>query len=73
MFGEHLSLQTDASRQRLASCLASNHRWRQQATFLRDHSLRPHLTPETVMALQCAADAADRQADWWLNAAINDD
>lgn len=55
------------------SCLASNAAWRREARNLREMSLRKILPEEAAMRLRREADAADRQADWWLNAAIEID
>ncbi len=60
------------------SCLASNTAWRRQARHLREHALsfacsigqQPHLTDQQRAILLREADAADRQADMWLNGAI---
>ena len=60
---------TPASRARL-SCLASNTAWRCEAQNLRELSVRKHLTEQSRSALLRESEAADRQADWWLNAAI---
>jgi hypothetical protein len=53
------------------SCLNSNNAWRREATNLRKHAAMTHLTDDQRMALQREAEAADRQADWWLSGAIN--
>jgi hypothetical protein len=52
------------------SCLASNHSWRRQATVLRQHAEQRHLAGEVRATLRREADAADRQADAWLESAI---
>jgi hypothetical protein len=52
------------------SCLASNAAWRGQARHLRELSLRKTLPEESAALLRREAEAADVQADWWLNAAI---
>ena len=48
------------------SCLASARSWRQEAAHLRDLADRPHLTPAQRTAVLRQAEAAERQADWWL-------
>ena len=48
------------------SCLASARSWRQEAACLRDHADRPYLTSMQRAALLRQAEAAERQADWWL-------
>lgn len=52
------------------SCLASNAVWRREARNLRALSMRKQLTEEARSRLLREAEAADAQADWWLNAAI---
>ncbi len=59
------------------SCLASNTAWRRQARHLREHATsfacsvaQPRLTDQQRAILLREADAADRQADMWLNGAI---
>jgi hypothetical protein len=54
----------------IRSCLESNNAWRRQACHLREHATRPHLTDRQRAVLSREADAADRQADMWLNGAI---
>ena len=56
--------------QAVRSCLASNAAWRRQARRLREHAAQPHLTDQQRAVLLREADAADRQADMWLNGAI---
>jgi len=51
-------------------CLASNAAWRREAAALRDHAALSHLGPDAHQALLREAEAADRQADWWLTGAI---
>jgi len=51
-------------------CLASNTAWRREAAALRDHAALSHLSPDPRQALLREAEAADRQADWWLTGAI---
>lgn len=58
---------SDRARQ---SCLASNAAWRREAQNLRALSLRKSLSPDSAERLRREAEAADAQADWWLNAAI---
>ncbi len=48
------------------SCLASVRSWRQEATHLREHAERPALTIAQRDTFLRQADAAERQADWWL-------
>ncbi len=48
------------------SCLASVRSWRQEATHLREHAERPALTNAQRDTFLRQADAAERQADWWL-------
>lgn len=52
-------------------CLASSTSWRRMASNLRDHATGPHLTDPQRAQLLREADAADRQADWWLAGAID--
>jgi hypothetical protein len=52
------------------SCLASNHLWRRQATVPRQHAEQRHLAGEVRATLRREAEAADRQADMWLEGAI---
>lgn len=52
------------------SCLASNARWRREAWQLRPLSLRRSLPEDAATRLRREADAANAQADWWLNVAI---
>jgi hypothetical protein len=52
------------------SCLASNAAWRREAQHLRALSVRSAHFEDSVMRLRREAEAADRQADWWLNAAV---
>ncbi len=48
------------------SCLASARSWRQEAAHLRDHADRPYLTSSQRAVFLRQAEAAERQADWWL-------
>ena len=48
------------------SCLASARSWRQEAAHLRDHAERPHLTSSQRAVFLRQAEAAEQQADWWL-------
>ena len=57
-------------RQARQSCLASNAAWRREALHLRELSLRKTLAEESATQLRREAQAADAQADWWLNAAM---
>jgi hypothetical protein len=52
------------------SCLTSNHAWRRQATALRHHAERTHLADQVRATIRREAAAADRQADMWLEGAI---
>ncbi len=52
------------------SCLASNAAWRREAIALRSHADHRHLLDHQRSCLLREADAADRQADDWLTAAI---
>ena len=52
------------------TCLASNRLWRRQATVLRHHAEQRHLAGEVRATLRREAEAADRQADMWLEGAI---
>lgn len=56
----------DAARSYLPSSAA----WRREAAALRDHATLPHLSAEARQTLLREAEAADRQADWWLAGAI---
>jgi hypothetical protein len=51
-----------------ASCLASARRWRREAEHLRDKAEAVHLTAGQRATLLREAEAAERQADWWLDA-----
>jgi len=53
---------------RNAACIASARRWRSEAEHLREMARAPHLTARQSATLLREADAADRQADWWLAA-----
>jgi hypothetical protein len=53
------------------ACLASNAAWRRESAALRDQAAQLHLKPEVRLTLLRQADAAERQADWWLNGAID--
>lgn len=55
-----------------ASCLARNGDWRREATHLRSLVDQAHLPPEARATLRREAEAADRQAGWWLHAAIEE-
>ena len=52
------------------SCLASNAAWRRLAMNLRCHATQAHLAADVREALLHEAKAADRQADWWLEGAL---
>lgn len=51
-----------------ASCFASVRAWRAEAEILREHAQAATLTERQRMTLLREAEAADRQADWWLDA-----
>ncbi len=51
-----------------ASCFASARRWRRDAEHLRDNADAAYLTAGQRTMLLREAEAADRQADWWLEA-----
>jgi len=51
-----------------ASCLASAGSWRKEAEHLRDNAEAVHLTAGQRATLLREAEAAERQADWWLDA-----
>ena len=63
-------MQDHSNVQRLAgmSCLASARTWRSEAEHLRDHAKASCLTASQRATLLREAEAADRQADWWLDA-----
>lgn len=50
------------------SCFASARRWRRDAEHIRDNAETAHLTARQRTMLLREAEAADRQADWWLEA-----
>jgi hypothetical protein len=47
-------------------CIASARRWQAEAEHLREMAASPRLTACQSAALRRQADAADRQAAWWL-------
>ncbi len=51
-----------------ASCLASARSWRKEAEHLRDNAEAATLTAGQRATLLREAEAAERQADWWLDA-----
>ena len=59
-----------AVRQARQLCLDSIAAWRREAWNLRALSLRNSISEESAMRLRREAEAADAQAAWWLNAAI---
>ena len=61
-----MTVETQGRRAMELNCLASARSWRQEAAHLRDHAERPHLNQAQRNALLRQADAAERQADWWL-------
>lgn len=50
----------------LSMCLT----WRKQARYVREHAEMLHLQPEQRAWLMLEAANCDKQADWWLNGAI---
>jgi hypothetical protein len=52
------------------SCLTNNHAWRRQAAALLRQAGQSHLADEVRSVLQREAEAAGRQADIWLEGAI---
>jgi len=67
---DHDGLTVIPAREAARQCLASNAAWRREAAALRDHAALSHLSPAARQALLREAEAADRQADWWLTGAI---
>src|SRR5271157_5694577 len=67
---DHDGLTVIPAREAARQCLASNAAWRREAAALRDHAALSHLSPDVRQALLREAEAADRQADWWLTGAI---
>jgi hypothetical protein len=55
-----------------AGCLASAHSWREHAEILRTHAQVSYLNEDRRQILEREADAADRQADMWLDAAAEE-
>ena len=51
-----------------ASCMASARAWRAEAETLREHAQAAYLTERQRVTLLREAEAADRQAAWWLGA-----
>ena len=51
-----------------ASCFASARAWRAEAEALREHAQAATLTERQRVTLLREAEAADRQADRWLDA-----
>ncbi len=51
-----------------ASCLASARSWRKEAEHLRDNAEAAYFTARQRATLLPEAEAAERQADWWLDA-----
>ena len=58
------------TRAAVQSCLRSNVAWRREAAHLRWHATLPHLNKQQRECLLHEAEAADRQADIWLEGAI---
>lgn len=50
------------------SCMSSARRWQSEADVLRDHADASYLSPSQSALLRREADAAERQARWWLSA-----
>lgn len=48
------------------SCLSSSRRWQREAECLREHAEVRVLTPKQRAVFLREAEAADRQAAWWL-------
>lgn len=48
------------------SCHASAKRWQSEAECLREQAELRHLTPKQRAVMLREAQAADRQAGWWL-------
>ena len=55
-----------------AGCLASARSWRAHAEILRTHAQASHLKESQRQVLQREAEAADRQADIWFDAAAEE-
>lgn len=55
-----------------ASCLARSGEWRREASHLRALADQARLPPDARAILRLEANAAERQADLWLNAAIEE-
>ncbi len=53
-----------------ASCIASARSWRKEAEHLRDNAEAAYLTAgqRATLLREAEAEAAERQADWWLDA-----
>jgi len=51
-----------------ASCLASARSWHKEARHLRDNAEAAYLTAGQRTTLLREAKAAERQANWWLDA-----
>jgi hypothetical protein len=51
-------------------CPSSARSWQREAEALRDLAAGGHLTVGQRERLLHEADAADRQADWWLDATV---
>ena len=51
---------------KMQSCLASARDWRHEAENLRALARGAHLTSEQNAMLLREAEAADRQAEWWV-------
>jgi hypothetical protein len=51
-------------------CLASVRAWRREAAMIREQAERGHLPEANRQCLLREADAADRQAESWLDVAI---
>ena len=55
-----------------AGCLASAQSWRAHAEILRTHAQASYLKENQRQVLQREAEAADRQADMWFDAAAEE-
>ena len=62
-----------SARENRLSCLNSSAAWRRAAAALRTMATNPRLSAASCESLLREAEAAVRQADWWLNSAIEDD
>ncbi|HME02422.1 MAG TPA: hypothetical protein VKG38_05265 [Solirubrobacteraceae bacterium] len=58
------------TRKTIRSCVASACAWRRCGKHLRTMATADYLQPQQSAQLLREAQAADRQADWWLTGAI---